>query len=133
MSDCTRRCGATPASFDDIISLVEEDRAEIVPFRHVGETALAAAEKSLAAAGWLVQVSLVEHNTDDVVIKVAARHALNEPTGDNVRTLLRVVQGTPWHPAVQFCLANWPSLTPTLFLRASDEQLGQEIGRSTDA
>jgi hypothetical protein len=106
---CTT-CSGQPAvdtpSICDLLTLVEEDRAEIEPFRAVGKVVQCVTDKALAANGWFVQLSLVERNSDDVAIKVAAAHALATPNAETIRALLRVTRSTPWYPIVQYVLAE---------------------------
>ena len=104
MSDCPR-CGTPSNSLVDPATLVAEDRAEI-EFQRVGDVARTVTAKCAAAHGWLVQLSLVEHNTDDPVVRIAARNAPDEPSDDHIRVLLQSVRTTPWYPAIQFALAE---------------------------
>ena len=100
------RCGAAPiTSPTDLETLFAEDRAEI-EFRIVGAVAQVVSDHCLALRGYRLQLMIVERNSGDPVIRVAAACALKEPSSDTIRVLLKTVRGTPWHPLVQHVLAE---------------------------
>jgi hypothetical protein len=106
MCTTTRRFGAFPRTIQDLLHLVAEDRAEIEPFQSVGSVAQCVTDKALAANGWFVQLSLVERNSADVVIKIAAAQALAAPSAASIRPLLDAARSTPWYPIIQHALAE---------------------------
>lgn len=123
MCDDQRRSAANdPITISDIITLVAEDRAEI-EFRHVGTVAKAVSEQCFALGAFRLQLQLIERNSDDPVIRVAAERALDKPSADTVRVLLQVTGRTPWHPLVQHVLAELAiAHADTVFAGESDDR-----------
>lgn len=102
MSDCTN----PPHFAPDLETLVAEDRAEIVPFRTVGAVVQTVSEQCIALRGFRLQLMLIERNSDDPVIRVAAAQALATPNADTIRVLLQSVRGTPRFLSVQHVLTE---------------------------
>lgn len=104
MSKSPRCCA--PQVIPDVLTLVDEDRAEIVPFHHVGSVVHTVSEQCLAMRGYRLQLMLIERNAEDVTISVAAARALANPDSDSLSVLLQVTQKTPWFPLVQHVLTE---------------------------
>lgn len=119
MSSC-----ANPPHFDiDIETLVAEDRAEIVPFRTVGAVVQKVSEQCIALRGFRLQLMLIERNSDDPVIRVAAAQALATPNADTIRVLLQSVRGTPRFLSVQHVLAELAiAHASTVFAQQDDDK-----------
>lgn len=101
MSSC-----ANHPHFDiDLETLVAEDRAEI-EFQPIGAVAKTVSEQCIALRGFRLQLMLIERNSDDPVIRVAAANALEQPDADSIRVLLQVTSRTPRYAAVQHVLAE---------------------------
>ena len=106
---CDHKSGTMPYApliSSELMDLVLEDRAEIVPFRQVGEVADVVSAMDFALTGWRVEMALIARNADDPALQAVAAAALDRPDANLIWQLRKLTAGTPRSAAVHGALAE---------------------------